>query len=109
MAKDPTSKKPSLSPGEEDKLAHDQWERYTRARDNGHIDYVDLAKKCDAYYQGEQWDAEDVAMLDSEGRPALTINTVLPTVNTVLGEQSNRRADIKFKPRRGGSNRLRIR
>ena len=103
MAKDPTSKKPSLSPGEEDKLAHEQWDRYTRARDNGHIDYVDLAKKCDAYYQGEQWDAEDVAMLDSEGRPALTINTVLPTVNTVLGEQSNRRADIKFKPRRGGS------
>ena len=103
MAKDPTSKKPSLDPGEEDKLAHEQWDRYTRARDNGHIDYVDLAKKCDAYYQGEQWDAEDVAMLDSEGRPALTINTVLPTINTVLGEQSNRRADIKFKPRRGGS------
>lgn len=103
MAKDPTSKKPSITPGEEDKLAHEQWDRYTRARDNGHIDYVDLAKKCDAYYQGEQWDAEDVAMLDSEGRPALTINTVLPTVNTVLGEQSNRRADIKFKPRRGGS------
>jgi hypothetical protein len=103
MAKDPTSKKPSITPGEEDRLAHEQWDRYTRARDNGHIDYVDLAKKCDAYYQGEQWDAEDVAMLDSEGRPALTINTVLPTVNTVLGEQSNRRADIKFKPRRGGS------
>ena len=103
MAKDPTSKKPSLDPGEEDKLAHEQWDRYTRARDNGHIDYVDLAKKCDAYYQGEQWDAEDVANLDAEGRPALTINTVLPTVNTVLGEQSNRRADIKFKPRRGGS------
>ena len=103
MVKDPTSKKPSITPGEEDRLAHEQWDRYTRARDNGHIDYVDLAKKCDAYYQGEQWDAEDVAALDAEGRPALTINTVLPTVNTVLGEQSNRRADIKFKPRRGGS------
>lgn len=103
MAKDPTSKKPRISPGEEDKLAHDQWDRYVRARDHGHLDYVDLAKKCDAYYQGEQWDAEDVAMLDAEGRPALTINTILPTVNTVLGEQSSRRADIKFKPRRGGS------
>ena len=40
--------------------------------------------------------------LESEGRPALTINTVLPTINTVLGEQSTRRADVRFKPRRGG-------
>lgn len=96
-------KKPNLTAGEEDTIASDQWDRYTRARDNGHIDYIDMAKKCDAFYQGEQWDAADVALLDSEGRPALTINTVLPTVNTVLGEQSNRRADIKFKPRRGGS------
>ena len=45
---------------------------------------------------------EDIATLDSEGRPALTINTILPTVNTVLGEQSSRRADVKFKPRKGG-------
>ena len=98
--KTPTSKK-RPSPGEEDRLAHLQWDRYVRARDNGHIDYIDLAKKCDAYYQGEQWDATDVAELDAEGRPALTINTILPTVNTVLGEQSTRRADIQFKPRRG--------
>lgn len=97
------TKKPRLSPGEEDRLAHEQWERYTRARDNGHMDFIDVAKKCDAYYQGEQWDAEDVAMLDAEGRPALTINTILPTVNTVLGEQSTRRADVQFKPRRSGS------
>lgn len=96
-----TSKK-RPSPGEEDRLAHLQWDRYVRARDNGHIDYIDLAKKCDAFYQGEQWDATDVAELDAEGRPALTINTILPTVNTVLGEQSTRRADIQFKPRRGG-------
>lgn len=95
-----TSKK-RPSPGEEDRLAHLQWDRYVRARDNGHIDYIDLAKKCDAFYQGEQWDAVDVAALDAEGRPALTINTILPTVNTVLGEQSTRRADIQFKPRRG--------
>ena len=54
------------------------------------------------FYRGDQWDESDVAALDAEGRPALTINTVLPTVNTVLGEQSTRRADVRFKPRRGG-------
>lgn len=90
-----------ISAAEEEEIARTNWERYTRARDNGHEDYIDLAKKCDQFYQGEQWDSQDVAMLDAEGRPALTINTILPTINTVLGEQSSRRADIKFKPRNG--------
>lgn len=90
-----------ISPGEEEVIARTNWERYERARDNGHEDYMELAKKCDAFYQGEQWDSHDVASLDAEGRPALTINTILPTINTVLGEQSSRRADIKFKPRNG--------
>ena len=90
------------NPAEEHVIAHNQWDRYVRARDNGHLDYIEMAKKCDSYYRGEQWDDYDVAALEAEGRPALTINTILPTVNTVLGEQSTRRADIRFKPRRGG-------
>ena len=83
-------------------VARSQWDRYVRARDNGHKEYVELAKQCDAYYRGDQWSRDDVSALEAEGRPALTINTVLPTVNTVLGEQASRRADIQFKPRRGG-------
>lgn len=93
----------NISPDKEEMITRTQWDRYERARDNGHLEYVWMAKKCDEYYQGEQWDDDDVAALESEGRPALTINTILPTINTILGEQSNRRADIKFKPRRGGS------
>ena len=92
----------SLTPAEEMEIASTQYDRYVRARDNGHLEYIHMAKKCDAFYQGEQWDQTDVSMLDAEGRPALTINTFLPTINTVLGEQSTRRADIQFKPRRGG-------
>jgi len=91
-----------LTPAEQQEVASRQWDRYVRARDNGHLEYIELAKKCDAYYRGEQWDEADAAALEAEGRPALTINTILPTVNTVLGEQSTRRADIQFKPRRGG-------
>ena len=87
-------------------IASTQWDRYVRARDNGHLDYIELAKKCDSFYRGDQWSMEDIAALDQEGRPALTINTILPTVNTVLGEQSSRRADVKFKPRRGGDEEL---
>jgi hypothetical protein len=65
-----------------------------------------MAKKCDDFYRGDQWDMEDQDALEAEGRPALTINTVLPTINTILGEQSSRRADIRFKPRRGADQAL---
>jgi len=95
-------KRRKISAQDEETISSHQWDRYVRARDNGHVDYIDLAKKCDAYYQGEQWDSADITALDAEGRPALTINTILPTVNTVLGEQASRRADIRFKPRRKG-------
>jgi len=95
--------KKKLSAGEEQTLAKRQWEAYTRARDHGHLDYVEIAKQCDAFYRGEQWDEADISALDDQGRPALTINTILPTVNTVLGEQSTRRADVQFKPRGTGN------
>ena len=99
------SKKPkkNLSKAEQLTLAKNQWNAYTRARDHGHEDYVDLAKKCDAYYRGEQWDDFDMQQLDDQGRPALTINTILPTVNAVLAEQSSKKADVQFKPRGGGN------
>jgi hypothetical protein len=95
-----------LTPAEEQHLASAQWDRYVRARDHGHLEYIHMAKKCDEFYRGDQWDMEDQDALEAEGRPALTINTILPTVNTILGEQSSRRADIRFKPRRGGNQAL---
>ncbi len=100
---DYSKKKKKLSKEEEHLIATNQFERYERARDNGHLDYIETAKKCDAFYRGNQWDPSDVAVLDDEGRPALTINTILPTVNAVLGEQRTRRADINFKPKGGGT------
>ena len=98
-----SKKKKKLSTEEEHLIATNQFERYERARDNGHLDYIETAKKCDAFYRGNQWDPADVATLDDEGRPALTINTILPTVNAVLGEQRTRKADISFKPRGSGN------
>ena len=98
------SKKPktTLKEAEELTLAKSQFDAHTRARDNGHEEYIHMAKKCDAYYRGEQWDDFDMQMLDDQGRPALTINTILPTINAVLAEQSSKKADIQFKPRGGG-------
>lgn len=95
------TKAAALSAKAEEELVNLQWERYVRARDNGHTDYVKLAKKCDLFYQGVQWDDSDLKQLGD--RPALTINEILPTVNAVMAEQSARRIDVQFKPLRGGS------
>ena len=100
------AKATKISPAKEEEITRSQWARYERARDNGHLEYCYMAQKCDEYYQGDQWDPDDEAALEAEGRPALTINTILPTINTILGEQSTRRADIQFKPRRGGDEQI---
>ena len=81
-------------------VAEANWVAYQRARDSGHDDWLDSAKKCDQFYLGEQWDDKDRAKLEAEGRPVLTINEVLKVVNAFLGKQSTQRADIVFKPRR---------
>jgi hypothetical protein len=83
-------------------LADEQWFRYVYLRDNGHLDYVEKANLCDAYYMGNQWSKADKALLAAQRRPALTINKVLPTVDTVTGEQIKTRVDISFKPRKPG-------
>ena len=84
-----------IDPAKEEEITRSQWARYERARDNGHLDYVEMALKCDEYYQGDQWDLDDQAALEQEGRPALTVNAILHTINTILGEQSTRRAGIQ--------------
>ena len=96
-------KSKEIDPLKESKIVESNWARYTRARDAGHTDYIKTAIKCDRYYRGEQWEQTDIDALDSEGRPHLTINTILSTVNTILGEQSSKRADVLFKPRRNSS------
>jgi hypothetical protein len=93
-------KSKKIDPLKEGKIVENNWARYVRARDAGHTDYIRTAIKCDRYYRGEQWEQTDIDALDSEGRPHLTINTILSTVNTILGEQSSKRADVLFKPRR---------
>jgi hypothetical protein len=89
-----------MAEGEPNAVAEANWVAYQRARDAGHDNWLEIAKKCDDFYLGEQWDQADRDALDSEGRPALTINEILKVVNAFLGKQATQRADIIFKPRR---------
>jgi hypothetical protein len=40
-----------------------------------------------SFYAGHQWSAKDLAKLEREGRPALTINLILPIINLLSGIQ----------------------
>ncbi len=84
-------------------LATKTYLRYAWARDNGHQKYVLKADKCNRFFLGDQWDQVDKDQLARVRRPAMTINKIMPTVNNVLGEQINNRAEISYRPR-GDSN-----
>ena len=84
-------------------IADVNYRRYIRARDNGHTDFVETKRRCTDFYVGDQWEEAVRATLEAEGRPALTINKILSTVNTVLGEQLSRRASFQAKLKRDAS------
>jgi len=82
-------------------VALDQWLRYQFIRDNGHADFVRKADVCNNFFAGQQWNPNDLALLQAQKRPALTINKILSTISNVLGEQIEQRSDISFQPRSG--------
>lgn len=88
------------STNDDQNVAAGNWESYVFDRDNGHIDYLNDSDKFNRFYWGDQWDEGDRQELEEEGRPALSINQVLPTINTVLGEQASSRMVLNFKPSR---------
>ena len=84
-------------------LARQMWDRYDYGRDHGHEDFVNLASRCRKYVAGDQWDSADIALLQRQRRPYLTINKVLSTVSTVMGEQIHNRSEVLFRPMAGAS------
>lgn len=85
-------------------IARRNHERYVRARDNGHAQYLLNAAKFDGFYTGDgQWDEVVKAKLEKEGRPALTFNMILAVINTALGDHLKRNVQFGFKPRRNAS------
>ncbi len=84
-------------------LAYEVWSRYAWLRDNGHLEYISKAMRCEDFFVGLQWDANDLALLKASKRPALTINKIISTLANVMGEQIFNRTDIAFKPRNEGA------
>jgi len=82
-------------------LASEQWLRFQYCRDNGHLDFINKADKCDQFFIGNQWSEQDRNALAEAGRPALTINKIISTIGTILGEQIYNRTEVLFRPSAG--------
>jgi hypothetical protein len=86
----------------DNKVVENQFARYERARDNGHTDFMAEAKQCSDYYLGTQWAEADRQKLESEGKPVLTINMILSTVNAILGTNAANSSEFRFVPQAEG-------
>lgn len=83
----------------EREVARLNWMHYSRARDAGHLRYVQDAQKYDRFYLGNQWDEDQARQLEAEGKPVLTLNVTQSAVNAALGEHGAQRVDPTIKPR----------
>ena len=83
-------------------IASENLQRFRRAEQGGHRAFVERAKRNDLYYEGLQWSDADKKKLDDLGRPALTLNLILSTVNAIIGEQLDRKVEPLFRAAEAG-------
>lgn len=76
--------------------------RYDEAL-KAHKKFVETADTAVDFVFNKQWKDADKKALDDVKKPALTINRILPLVNTVYGEFSSMRSEIFYKATNGGS------
>lgn len=84
-------------------VARDNYAAYAYSRDTGHLEFVEKARICDEFFKGNQWDEAIRCKLEGLGKPVITINKVLSTMASIWGEQLSHRADVAFRPTKGGS------
>lgn len=85
--------------------ARSNWGRYLYGMLRGHDEYCQRAKVLEGFYVGGglQWSEEDRDYVESQGRPALEFNQVLPKINVALAHQIHNRMDIQYKPQGGAA------
>ncbi len=71
---------------------YDTWEERTR-KDR------ELMARDYAYYDGDQWTAEDIKDLEERGQPVLTKNRIARKVNFVLGDEAEKGVDPIARPK----------
>lgn len=87
-------------------LIQQQWDRFRFYCDNGHTEIVGKIRRNYRYYAGDggQWNDDDRNYMESvQGRKCIERNGILPAVERAVGEQIATRADISYKPAKGGA------
>jgi len=85
-----------------------RWEKMRSFWEEGYQgweEYIMMAVKGYAFYKGGdgQWDNADIYALNKKGRPHLSINLILPTINLITGYERQNRQDTRIYPKRGGN------
>ncbi|CAF26574.1 portal protein [Bartonella quintana] len=55
------------------------------------------------FYNGRQWNAQDLAVLREQNRPVMTFNRIAPLINAVVGAERNNKRQVQFIPRQEGA------
>ncbi|WP_192812782.1 portal protein [Bartonella bovis] len=55
------------------------------------------------FYNGRQWNEQDLAVLREHNRPVMTFNRIAPLVNAVIGAERNNKRQVQFIPRQPGA------
>lgn len=91
--------------GSRSQIARDNWSWYEYAKDRGHVEYCETARRNEDFYLGGglQWDEEVKQQLEAAGRPTLEMNEIADAINTALGNQVSNRVNISYRPRGNGA------
>lgn len=87
-----------------DKVASETWYRFRWCVEHGHYPFLLKADRCEKFFAGLQWEESDLNSLKLQKRPALTINKIISTVSTIMGEQIYNRNETTYRPSGNGAN-----
>ncbi len=87
-----------------DKVASETWYRFRWCVEHGHYPFLTKADKCEKFFAGLQWEESDLNALKLQKRPALTINKIISTLSTIMGEQIYNRNETTYRPAGNGAN-----
>ena len=78
--------------------ARENYEYYRYCRVNGHDSFLRRSEIGYEFYTNNQWSPEEKAEMIASNRPALTINQLFRTLDSIVGEMLYSTGDVRFTP-----------
>ena len=84
-------------------LVRDTYTAFDRSYTERHRTFVRLAKRCNDFVMGDQWDEALKKQIEGNGFPALTLNQILQVYGAIRGQYTTRQVDFQVKARKHGA------